>query len=255
MKRYGLIGFPLSHSFSKEYFTDKFLKENIDAAYELFPLSDIQQFTDLIPSQPDLCGLNVTIPYKQSVIPFLDALDFQAKAIGAVNVIRIEHKADGSKYLKGYNSDVFGFRESIRPFIQQMKKQGDTKLSALVLGSGGASKAVVYGLEQLGISTHLVSRTPADNQFTYSQLKETHYQSNHIIVNTTPLGMHPNVDACPDLDYSQLGQQHLLFDLVYNPQTTAFLKHGEAQGCMLKNGLEMLHLQADGAWKIWNEPQ
>jgi len=247
MKKYGLLGYPLSHSFSKGYFTDKFRKESIDAVYENFALPSITEFPSLILSTPLLAGLNVTIPYKQAVMPYLDALTPEAEAIGAVNVIRVEHSPETR--LTGYNTDVVGFRESIRPLVVSM---GGSSLKALVLGTGGASKAILYALNQLGIETLLVSRKPAPGQITYDDLTAAHYKEFSILVNTTPLGMSPNVDTCPPLNYSLLGDGHLLFDAVYNPDKTLFLQQGEARGATIKNGLEMLHLQAEAAWEIWN---
>ena len=247
MKKYGLLGYPLSHSFSKGYFTEKFRKESIDAVYENFALPSITEFPSLILSEPLLAGLNVTIPYKQAVIPYLDALTPEAEAIGAVNVIRVERSSETR--LIGYNSDVIGFRESICPLVLAL---GAGPLKALVLGTGGASKAILYALKQLGIETLLVSRKPAPGQITYDDLTAAHYKEFRMIVNTTPLGMSPNVDTCPPIDYAQLGSEHLLFDVVYNPDTTLFLQKGETQGARIKNGLEMLHLQAEAAWDIWN---
>jgi len=247
MKKFGLLGFPLSHSFSKGYFMEKFRKESIDAVYENFALPSITEFPALILSAPLLAGLNVTIPYKQAVMPYLDALTPEAEAIGAVNVIRIERLPETR--LIGYNSDVIGFRESIRPLVSAL---GAGSLKALVLGTGGASKAILYALKQLGIETLLVSRKPAPGQITYDDLTAAHYKEFRMIVNTTPLGMSPNVDTCPPIDYAQLGSEHLLFDVVYNPDTTLFLQKGETQGARIKNGLEMLHLQAEAAWDIWN---
>lgn len=249
MKQYGLLGYPLSHSFSKGYFTEKFRKESIDAVYENFALPSIEELPELIAYSPFLAGFNVTIPYKQAVIPYLDSLDPVASAVGAVNVVRI---LKGTELrLVGYNSDVIGFRESIRPLVETM---GQGPLKALVLGTGGASKAIVHGLAQLGIESLLVSRQASLGQLSYEQLRPAYYEEYRIIVNTTPLGMSPNIDACPPLDYSLLGPQHLLFDAVYNPEKTLFLQKGEIQGSKIKNGLEMLHLQAEAAWDIWNRP-
>lgn len=248
MKQYGLLGYPLSHSFSKGFFTEKFRKEGIDAVYENFALPSITELPELIAYSPFLAGINVTIPYKQAVIPYLDTLDPIAEAVGAVNVIRVLRTPE--LRLIGYNSDVVGFRESIRPLVEAM---GTEPLKALVLGTGGASKAIVFGLKQLGIESVLVSRQSGLGQLSYEELKPAYYQEYRIIVNTTPLGMFPKVDACPPLDYSRLGAEHLLFDAVYNPEKTLFLQKGEIQGSKTKNGLEMLHLQAETAWRIWTE--
>jgi len=262
MNIYGLLGYPLSHSFSKGFFTEKFRKEGIDAVYDNFALPSISEFPSLIRSAPLLVGMNVTIPYKQAVMIYLDALDPEAEAVGAVNVIRIERLAGQMPFLTGYNSDVIGFRESIRPLVEQLrsdlagaslKASGSiASLKAMVLGTGGASKAILFALKQLGIEPLLVSRQPALGQITYNELTAAHYKDFRIIINTTPLGMSPNTDTCPPLDYSSLGSSHLLFDLVYNPDKTLFLQKGEAQGATIKNGLEMLHLQAEASWKIWN---
>jgi shikimate dehydrogenase len=248
MKQYGLLGYPLSHSFSRGYFTEKFRKENIDAVYENFALPSIEELPELIAYSPFLEGLNVTIPYKQAVIPYLDALDPESEAVGAVNVVRIIRSSEELR-LVGYNSDVVGFRESIRPLVATM---GSQPLKALVLGTGGASKAIVHGLVQLGVEPLLVSRQSGLGQLSYEQLKPAYYEEYRIIVNTTPLGMSPKVDDCPPIDYDCLGPQHLLFDAVYNPDKTLFLQRGEARGATIKNGLEMLHLQAEAAWSIWN---
>jgi shikimate dehydrogenase len=248
MKQYGLLGYPLSHSFSKGYFTEKFRKEGIDAVYENFALPSIAEFPELIAYSPFLAGINVTIPYKQAVIPYLDTLDPVAEAVGAVNVVRILRSSEELRLI-GYNSDVVGFRESIRPLVEAL---GNGSLKALVLGTGGASKAIVYGLKQLGVEPLLVSRQAAPGQISYEELTPSHYQEYRILVNTTPLGMSPKVNACPPLDYSLLGSAHLLFDAVYNPDKTLFLQQGETRGATIKNGLEMLHLQAEAAWNIWS---
>lgn len=249
MKQYGLLGYPLSHSFSKGYFTEKFRSEQIDAVYENFALPSITELPELIAYSPFLAGINVTIPYKQAVIPYLDALDPTAEAVGAVNVVRVLRPTDDELRLVGYNTDVVGFRESIRPLVSVL---GAESLRALVLGTGGASKAIVFGLKQLGVESVLVSRKPAPGLLSYEELTPGMYETFRIIVNTTPLGMSPKVDTCPPLDYSLLGPEHLLFDAVYNPKKTLFLQRGEARGSTIKNGLEMLHLQAEAAWNIWN---
>ncbi len=247
MRKFGLIGFPLSHSFSKKYFSDKFEKEAIaDCGYELYPLASIDEFPELIASQPDLIGLNVTIPYKEQVIPYLDELDEKAEAIGAVNTITIE---DGK--LKGYNTDYYGFKNSLLQWV------GANPLpeKALILGTGGASKAVKATLEDLSISYQFVSRTPSEGLLTYDDLSSTpqHVNTSTLIVNTTPLGTYPNTGQLPDLPYDQLTPDHYLFDLVYNPLITAFMQKGIDAKCWVKNGLEMLHGQAEKAWEIWND--
>jgi len=244
-----LLGYPLSHSFSKGYFTDFFRKEGIDAVYENFALPSLEEFPELIAYSPFLAGINVTIPYKQAVIPYLDTLDPLAEAVGAVNVIRIMRSSEEELRLIGYNTDVVGFRESIRSLVAKM---GDGPLRALVLGTGGASKAIAFGLKQLGVESVLVSRKAAQGQLSYEELTPGMYETFRIIVNTTPLGMSPKIDACPPLDYTLLGSGHLLFDAVYNPDKTLFLQRGEARGATIKNGLEMLELQAKASWDIWN---
>ena len=237
MKQFGLLGYPLSHSFSKGYFTEKFRKEGIDAVYDNFALPSIVELPELIAYSPFLEGINVTIPYKEAVIPYLDALDPVAEAVGAVNVVRILRTSEEMRLI-GYNTDVVGFRESIRPLVAAM---GSEPLNALVLGTGGASKAIVYGLKQLGVESVLVSRKAAPGRLSYEELTPGMYETFRIIVNTTPLGMSPKVDACPPLDYNLLNARHLLFDAVYNPEKTLFLQKGAAQGSAIKNGLEMLH--------------
>lgn len=246
MKRYGLIGFPLGHSFSQKYFTQKFSAERIDARYDLFPLTSINELPKLMDDIEDFAGFNVTIPYKQEVIAFLDDLDEQARQIGAVNVVKISHE-NGKRKLKGFNSDAYGFTESIRPMLKESHKK------ALVLGSGGASKAVVYSLRRLGISPVVVSRHSADGMLTYSDLNADVMKDHTVIVNASPVGMSPKVDACPDIPYGLLTPEHVCFDLVYNPEVTLFLKKSKDMGTAVKNGLEMLHLQAEGAWLYWNE--
>lgn len=242
MRQFGLIGYPLGHSFSKGYFAEKFAREGIeDASYDNFELSDIAQFPTLVQSQPNLVGLNVTIPYKQAVIPYLGELDAAAQQIGAVNTIKFTNGR-----LLGYNTDYVGFRDSLKPLL----KPNHTK--ALILGTGGSSKAVEYALGLLGIQHRYVSREPKDGQLSYGQLTETLMQEYTLIINTTPLGMHPNVDACPDIPYHHLTPKHLLYDLVYNPAETQFLAKGRAVGADTKNGLQMLGLQAEAAWGIWN---
>lgn len=247
MDKYGLIGFPLKHSFSRKFFTEKFNRENIDAEYLNFEISSIVEFPEIIANNPELRGLNVTIPYKEKVISFLDKLDPQAKEIGAVNVIKVERLTDGKIILTGYNSDLVGFQNSISPFI-------DLKIhkKALILGTGGASKAVRCGLQNLGISTKYVSRKSNENVLTYADLDEKIMEEYKVIVNSTPLGTFPNVDDAADIPYHLLDKDHLLFDLVYNPEETKFLRLGKNNGAQIKNGAQMLELQAIAAWNIWN---
>jgi shikimate dehydrogenase len=244
MKLYGLIGYPLTHSFSKKYFTEKFQKENIaDTRYELFEMADAKEVLELVKAQPQLRGLNVTIPHKEAVLPLLDAIDPAAEAIGAVNVIRVK---DGK--LTGYNSDYYGFLESLRRFLGEA-----TDVKALILGTGGAAKAVKAALHELTIPYKVVSRREENNQLTYTALNENILQEYRLIVNTSPLGMYPNTEACPDIPYQYLTSRHFLYDLVYNPEETLFMKKGQQQGAKVINGLEMLHLQAEKAWEIWNK--
>lgn len=243
---YGLIGKKINHSFSANYFNKKFKDEGIDEVYELFPLPSIEEFPALLESHPDLKGLNVTIPYKQEVIKYLDGLSEECRQIGAVNVIKFNRK-DDKLTLIGYNSDYIGFKDSLIPLITK-----DIK-NALVLGTGGASKAVCYVLETLGINYKLVSRDPSKGDLTYSQLDKEIIENNLLIVNTTPLGMFPEIDSFPPIPYQFLTPRHVCYDLVYNPMETKFMKLSQAHGSKVKNGLEMLHLQAVGAWEIWNK--
>ena len=234
MEKYGLIGYPLRHSFSIGYFNEKFKSEGINAEYVNFEIPQINDFMEVIEENPNLRGLNVTIPYKEQVIPFLNELDPDTAKIGAVNVIKIIRQQKGKVKLIGYNSDIIGFTQSIQPLLQAHHKK------ALILGTGGASKAVYHGLKNLGIESVFVSLTP-EIMAEYT-----------VIVNCTPVGMFPKVDFCPNIPYELLTPNHLLYDLLYNPNVTLFMKKGEAQGAVVKNGLEMLLLQAFAAWEIWN---
>ena len=247
MKRYGLIGYPLGHSFSQKYFTEKFDRECVDARYDLFPLESINELPGLIHDTEGLAGFNVTIPYKQDVIQFLDEMDDQAREIGAVNVVKITRQVNGAYRLKGFNSDAYGFTESIRPML------GPSHKRALVLGSGGASKAVIFSLRRLGVEPVGVSRRPSAGMLTYAAIDKEILMNYTVIVNASPVGMSPIIDACPDIPYEFLTPRHVCFDLVYNPEETLFLQKASAAGAAVKNGLEMLHLQAEGAWKYWNE--
>ena len=246
MKRYGLIGFPLGHSFSGTYFNEIFRREGIDARYDLFELKDIGEFQKL-KLLDDLCGLNVTIPYKQLVIPYLDELDQTAAEISAVNVIKFI-RSEGSLVLKGFNSDVIGFSNSIKHFLKQNHKK------AFILGTGGASKAMEYALRKMGLVVKLVSRNPTDNQFSYSDINGDVLTEYTVVVNSTPVGMYPHVDECPDIPYEALTSGHLLFDAVYNPPETLFLKKGKEKGAVALSGMEMLTGQAEAAWGIWETP-
>lgn len=243
---YGLIGYPLGHSFSKAFFTEKFEREHINAEYLNFELPDIGDLMEVLSEYPQLRGFNVTIPYKQQVLNYLAAIDPVAEAIGAVNVVKVTQTSSGPQ-LSGFNSDVVGFTESLRQMLNPEATRG------LVLGNGGAAKAVVYGLRSLGIEPTIVSRTPARGQLGYDQLTPEVMRSHTVIVNTTPLGMSPNIDTCPPIPYSLLTPDHVCFDLVYNPLETKFMRLAAEQGATVKNGLEMLHLQAIEAWEIWNK--
>jgi shikimate dehydrogenase len=238
MRHYGIIGYPLVQSFSAKYFNEKFATESIPAEYTLYPI-EVESLKLKAENLLDtLDGMNVTMPYKQAIIPFLDHLDETAEGVGAVNVV---HKR------VGYNTDCLGFLESMRPIIRDYDRK------ALVLGTGGASKAVCYGLKKLGISPTLVSRTPQKGMLGYNELTEEVMKAHTIIVNCTPLGMFPETEACPDIPYNQLTHRHLLFDCIYNPEVTCFLQQGQAKGATIKNGMEMLVGQAKAAWKIWNQ--
>ena len=278
MTTYGLIGYPLGHSFSRKFFTEKFEKEGIDAQYLNFEIPSIEEFPEIIKNNPELRGLNVTIPYKQQVMQYLDDISEEAKAIGAVNVVRIERpspqpspimgretmrnagnkpdglpiKGDMSEGLRGsligYNSDVIGFVESICPLLKVHHKK------ALILGTGGASKAIRYGLEEkLGMETLFVSRKAHEGMITYEKVTAEVMREYEGIVNCSPVGMYPHVDECPALPYEAMNENNLLYDLVYNPLETLFMKKGAEQGATVKNGLEMLHLQAIASWKFWEK--
>ena len=242
MRRFGLIGKPLSHSFSKNYFTQKFAREHINnCRYDLFELTTIEDLPALLLSYPDLEGLNVTIPYKQEVIPYLDEATEVVKEIGACNCIKIS----GGK-LKGFNTDVVGFKRSLETHLLP----GHDK--ALILGTGGAARAVQYALKELGIEYRLVSRRKTGEGLGYEDVGEDILKKYRLIINTTPLGMYPNLDEAPPIPYQYLSPAHLLFDLIYNPAKTKFLQNGEAQGARIANGHEMLILQAEESWRIWN---
>ncbi len=247
MKReFGLIGYPLTHSISRKFFSHKFSEEGINAEYLNFELENISLLPHIIGSHPDLQGINVTIPYKEEVLKFLDHVDEEAAQIQAVNTIRI-HRSGHHITLHGYNTDILGFQESIRPLILQHHHK------ALVLGTGGASKAIVQALTNLKIDSILVSRNPDDKgEISYNDLDEDVMANYKIIVNTTPIGTFPKVDACPAIPFEMITSSHLMFDLIYNPEMTEFLKQGSKHGATIKNGLEMLYLQAIASWEIWN---
>ncbi|MCG3166994.1 MAG: Shikimate dehydrogenase (NADP(+)) [Bacteroidia bacterium] len=247
MRTFGLIGFPLTHSFSQKHFTDKFQQEHIsDAEYRNFPIEKIEAVHSVFTTE-NICGLNVTIPYKQTIIPFLDELDSSASAVGAVNtvVFRNDKKI-------GYNTDVYGFENSLLNFFAKTQRT-QRGLKALVLGTGGSSKAVAYILKKLGIEFQFVSRSQNAGAISYADLKPQIILEHHLIINTTPVGMFPQIHDAADIPYSFITSQHLLFDLIYNPEETEFLKLGKLQGAKTKNGLEMLQQQAERSWEIWNE--
>ncbi len=243
---YGLIGYPLGHSFSAKYFAEKFAVQGINAAYRNFAIETIDLLPGILESNPALRGFNVTIPYKQQVMSYLDDIDETARRIGAVNVVCVRRSGSGVR-LTGHNADVIGFTESLRPLLKPQHKK------ALVLGTGGASKAVIYGLQQLGIKPQYVSRTRRGDILAYEEITHETLGKYKLIVNCTPLGMHPNVSNAPNIPYAALTPEHLLYDLVYNPEETLFLQKGRERGAAVKNGLEMLHLQAEASWNFWNE--
>lgn len=246
MDKYGIIGHPLGHSFSKNYFNEKFHDEGIDAEYINFDIQNIGNLPEVLATNPELKGLNVTIPYKEKVLSYLDYISVEARAIGAVNVIRVEHKGN-NVLLKGYNSDVIGFTRSIEPILEKFHRK------ALVLGTGGASKAVSYGLRSLGLETVLVSRFERPGTIQYKDITPDVVREYKVIVNCTPCGMYPNYEECPELPYEALDSHNLLYDLIYNPDETLFMKKGKEHGATVKNGLEMLLLQAFASWDFWHQ--
>ena len=247
MKKLGLIGYPLGHSFSKTYYLNKFEQENIhDIDYDLYPMEDISSFETLYTHDTAYAGFNVTIPHKQEVMRYLTELSAEAAEIQAVNCITIKHQ-EGKVILKGYNTDAYGFQHSLAPLLQPQHTH------ALVLGNGGAAKAVCYALKQLGITYQLVSRSKENGDITYTELNQDVLDSHKLIINCSPLGTYPNVEACPAIPYEFIGPAHLLYDLIYNPEETTFLRKGKEQGAAIKNGYEMLVLQAEQNWAIWNQ--
>jgi shikimate dehydrogenase len=245
MDKYGLIGYPLGHSFSISYHNQRFADEGINAKYMNFEIPSIDDLPEVLSSNPELKGLNVTIPYKEKVMPFLDYISPEARAIGAVNVIKVEHNGNDVR-LKGYNSDVIGFTKSIEPMLEPYHKK------ALVLGTGGASKAVAYGLKALGVEPVFVSRYERPETIQYQRITPDVVKEYNVIVNCTPLGMYPNTNACPDLPYEAMDEHNILYDLIYNPDETLFMRKGAQRGAQTKNGLEMLLLQAFASWEFWN---
>lgn len=248
MKTYGLIGYRLGHSFSRNFFTEKFANENLsDHEYVNFELDSIEEFPGIFDGDKTICGLNCTIPYKQQIIPFLDEIEAEAEQIGAVNTVKIINR-NGRRILKGYNTDLYGFEHSLRPMLEAKHRK------ALILGTGGASKAIKFLFDKMGIAYFSVTtkEEPGEKEIRYNQLTEELMNEYLIVINATPLGTFPKVDTCPDIPYQFITVDHILYDLVYNPEETLFLKKGKAQGAKTKNGLEMLHLQAIRAWEIWN---
>ncbi len=244
VKKFGLIGKNISYSFSKRYFTKKFSEALFnDCVYVNFDIENIEEFPNIIKNNPDLKGLNVTIPYKEAVIPYLDSLSEKATQIGAVNVIRFTKKGK----LKGYNSDWYGFKKSIQPLLQEHHKK------ALILGTGGGAKAVAFALDQLGIYSAFVSREASEKTIDYSLVNATTFDNFQIIINCTPLGTSPNVKDCPPIPYEYFTDKHIAFDLIYNPEVSEFLKRARKKGATIKNGYEMLVFQAEKNWKIWNK--
>lgn len=242
-KKYGLIGKDIDYSFSKQYFTQKFEKESHNCSYENFDIPDIIHFPEIIRNEKNLCGLNITIPYKEKIFPYLDKLSVKAQKIGAVNCIRFTKKGK----IKGYNTDCYGFKKSLKPLL----KRHHTK--ALILGTGGASKAVAYVLKNLNIEYLYVSRNPQKNILGYEEINEKIINNHTIIINCTPLGTYPDIENFPPLPYQYLNQNHIAFDLIYNPEKTQFLQKASKNGATIKNGYEMLAYQAEKAWKIWNK--
>ncbi len=246
MEKYGLIGYPLTHSFSLGYFNEKFQNEGIDAEYVNFEIPQIEMLPEILASNPDLMGFNVTIPYKQRVISYLDHVSPEARAIGAVNVVSVIHK-NKDIILKGYNSDVIGFTKSIEPMLEPFHKK------ALILGTGGASKAVHYGLKSLGLESVFVSRYERPGTVQYEKLTGDDIREYNVIVNCTPCGMFPHTNECPNLPYEAMDSHNLLYDLIYNPDETMFMHKGAKQGATVVNGLEMLLLQAFASWEFWHQ--
>jgi shikimate dehydrogenase len=259
MKHYGLIGFPLSHSFSNKYFAEKFEKEKIDADYNLFPMEHISELPAFLHKHPHFSGLNVTIPHKINVLKYMDWVEHDARSAGAVNCIKIfaespvtaafsgEVGIKGHDFrLEGYNTDIYGFETSLKPLLKNRHDQ------ALVLGDGGAARAVKCVLDNLGITFKCVTRRSAPGYLIFSELKPHHIKEHLLIINATPVGMSPGVDECPNIPYEAITGDHLLYDLIYNPEETLFLKKGAERGAVTKNGYEMLVLQAEKSWEIWN---
>ncbi|MBP5277999.1 MAG: shikimate dehydrogenase [Prevotella sp.] len=245
MKKYGLIGYPLRHSFSMGFFNEKFQNENIDAEYINYEIKNIDELREVLASNPDLQGFNVTIPYKQKVMSYLDSIAPEARSIGAVNVVKVEHR-NNTYHLKGYNSDSIAFTKTIEPMLDSIHQR------ALILGTGGASKAIEYSLKSLGLTTLLVSRYERPGTIQYQRITPEIIKDYNVIVNCTPCGMYPHFDECPLLPYEAMDSRTILYDLIYNPDETMFMRNGKKYGATVKNGLEMLLLQAYVSWEIWN---
>jgi len=247
MRKFGLIGYPLGHSFSARYFAEKFTREGIrDCEYRNYPVECLDEFTEMVASDKELCGLNVTIPYKTEIIRYIDDKEQAIDDIGAVNVIKIR-RAGGKTVISGFNSDVTGIESSLKPYFAEGIRR------ALILGTGGSSKAVAYALKKAGVAYSFVSRTRKDRHLGYSDITPELLSNAGLIINTTPLGMFPDVETIPDIDYARLNENHILFDLVYNPEMTSFLKKGKERGCRIVTGLAMLYAQAERSWEIWND--
>ena len=246
MRKFGLLGYPLDHSFSRKYFSEKFKREKIrDCVYENYPLETLGLLPDLISQNHELCGLNVTIPYKTGIIKYIDDAEPAVNDIEAVNVLKIR-RMSGVIRISGFNSDITGINVSVRPYAGSIK-------NTLILGTGGSSKAVAYTLKKLGINATLVSRTKKEESITYGDLTPEIVANAELIINTTPLGMFPEINTLPDIDYNLLNEKHILLDLVYNPEITTFLKKGKERGCRIITGLNMLYAQAERSWEIWND--
>lgn len=242
-KRFGLIGKDIDYSFSRGYFAEKFSKLQLDCTYENFDIASLRLFADLISAEHNIKGLNVTIPYKESIIPYLDSLSTKAKRIGAVNTIRIDKKG----HLKGYNTDWYGFYHSLKPLLKYSHKR------ALILGTGGASKAVEFALKKLGVKYQFVSRVKQDDHLTYDELTAEHFARHTLLINTTPVGTFPHTEDMPEIPVEWLTPKHIVYDLIYNPEETMLMREAAKRGAVTKNGYEMLVLQAEKAWAIWNK--
>lgn len=247
MKKLGLVGYPLGHSFSKKFYLDKFEKEQITGVnYDLYPTEELENFQSIYSGDSDFHGFNVTIPHKRNVMAFLHELSPEAEEIKAVNCVRIERR-DGKAFLKGFNTDAFGFEQSLKPLLTPEHNK------ALVFGNGGAAQAVYYSLKKLNIPYKIVSRSKANGDLTYSDLTADIINEHKLLINCSPVGTFPNVNECPDIPYEAVTEHHLLYDLIYNPEETLFLRKGKERGAAIKNGYEMLVLQAEKNWTIWNE--